>query len=376
MNHYTSQATLNLTLHKKRLIPKIARTFMDEYDKKADQNNLIESVDDPWNFIKFKDNTINKNIVYFTCIPYLFSESRSGPLIVIDQEVLEGNNSNLSHHNDLLNKYKREHGITNDDSEAAYDQGYEKYKNVGVGSYFNKVVLLEYVTTDNMETADIEEGTNSGGKNGNYEMVKGALLAHGYQKIYVNNFTRWTSKEYKRLAKLKAKKTATIVNGQIQSLDDLNDDSIKLGDTIKLYNRCLQDLHEDSNAIPYIYINGNFINGNANSSNNMRTTHQNLVQRYKDDKSLHVNDKDKHPDLYWERVNVDKLLQESTSFIKYNNIIILYNNWANPRLPFEHAIDIYRKFNCKMFIIDDAATDMMKLAYLQKKYYQIYCLYI
>ena len=158
-------------------------------------------LDDPWNFIKFKDNTTDKNIVYSTRIPYLFSESRSGPLIVIDQEVLEGNNSNLSHHNDLLNKYKREHGITDDDSEAAYDQGYEKYKNVGVGSYFDKVALLEYVTTDNVETADIEEGTNSGGSSGNYEMVKGALLAHGYQKVYVNNFAGWTSKEYKRIAK-------------------------------------------------------------------------------------------------------------------------------------------------------------------------------
>ena len=175
-------------------------------------------------------------------------------------------------------------------------------------------------------------------------------------------------KNIKDWQKLKAKKIATIVNGQIQSLDDLNDNSIKPGDTIKLYNGCLQDLHKDSNAIPYIYINGNFVDGNANSGNNMRTTYQNLVHRYKDDKSLHVNDKDKHSDLYWENANVDDLLQESTSFIKYNNIIILYNNWANPRLPFEHAVDIYRKFNCKMFIMDDAATDMMKLARLQKKY--------
>lgn len=151
----------------------------------------------PWDFINFNDSTKESdNIVYSTISPYDFSGNRSGPLIVIESEVLRGNNDSLPHHEDLLRKYRKEHGIETDDDDksAAYTQGYERLKNVGVGSYFNEVAVLEFIQ-------------------GNKEQIKQALINDGYQKVYLNNSLPWTSKEYKRIAnKFKIKRLLIKVN--------------------------------------------------------------------------------------------------------------------------------------------------------------------
>ena len=168
--------------------------------------NLLftEFMDDPWNFINFKDNTSNKNIVYSIRTPYYFSVDRSGPLVIIGDEVLRGNNTNLKHHDDLLRQYKKKHGIidNDDDEPAAYTEGYENYKNVGVGSYFNNVALLEYVAADNVDDINnIDEG-NVINNSGNLDNVKSALIAEGFKKVYINNNAAWSSTQYRRIAKL------------------------------------------------------------------------------------------------------------------------------------------------------------------------------
>ena len=150
--------------------------------KSLNQDQLFSKfIGDPWEFINFKDNTSNKNIVYSTRSPYDFSADRSGPLVIIENEVLRGNNDDLPHHNDILRKFKKEHEIE-DDSEAAYNQGYEEYNNVGVGSEFDNIALLEFIQ-------------------GNVDIIKQALIRKGFKKIYINNQSAWTSKEYKRIAK-------------------------------------------------------------------------------------------------------------------------------------------------------------------------------
>ena len=140
-------------------------------------------VGDPWDFIDFDDSTKEpKNIVYSTRSPYEYSANRTSPLIVIDNEVLWDKNEIFPHHEDLIKYYKKIHNIDDDDDiTIAYNQGYESYKNVGVGSCFDTVVLLELIQ-------------------GDINIIKSALINEGFQKVYVNNRTNWASKEYRRIA--------------------------------------------------------------------------------------------------------------------------------------------------------------------------------
>lgn len=51
-----------------------------------------EFIGEPWEFINFNDSTeAPNNIVYSTISPYDFSGNRSGPLIILESEVLRGN---------------------------------------------------------------------------------------------------------------------------------------------------------------------------------------------------------------------------------------------------------------------------------------------
>lgn len=156
-------------------------------------------IGDPWEFIDFDDSTEEpNNIVYSMVSPYEFSSDRSGPLLVIESEVLRGNNDSLPHHNDLLRKYRKDHGLETDEDEedtgAAYTSGYEGLRNVGVGSYFDEVAVLEFIQ-------------------GNDGQIKQALINDGFQKVYLNNSRAWTSKEYRRIAyKTKIKRLLVKVN--------------------------------------------------------------------------------------------------------------------------------------------------------------------
>lgn len=352
----------------------LADTLCNEL-RKIDKTVLFNQfVDDPFNFINFNDDIDKNNIVYSTRSPINFSSDRSGPLIIIGSEVLRGNNSDLKHHDDLVTKYKEEHGIAIDeDDRAAYTEGYDPFKNVGVGvgSYFGKVALLEYVANDSVQDLEVEEGSVIN-NNGNAEQIKNALIADDFTKVYINNNQAWTSKEYKRLAKLKAKKIATIVNGQIQSLDDLNDDSIKLGDTIKVHNTCMADLNS-ANTVAYAYINGNFIRGDT--FNTMRETHNNLFEKYRKDMQLHVHDQKKQSAKEWYYTSDNELMKMAVSFIKYDNIIFVYPNTTNYNLFQSIVSYVHSAFNCRVFIINNNCTELTRLAHKKGKHYELYRIY-
>lgn len=179
--------------------PVFAEAWIHQLSKLSIQKLFDGFFGSPWEFINFKDDVQKKNIVYSSISPYDFSSDRSGPLIIINNEVLCGNNSNLPHHNDLVTKYRNEHGISDSD-EAAYEQGYDQFASVGVGSFFNKIALLEFISEDHLNDIDIKEGETSN-NNGNINIVKNALINKGFKKVYINNNSAWTSNEYKRIAK-------------------------------------------------------------------------------------------------------------------------------------------------------------------------------
>ena len=156
------------------------------------------SVHDPNEMYKVNDD-INDEFIS-SMNPLAFSEDRISPLIVIDNDVLIGNNS--MHHESLIEKYKEKHHLTDDDinSRVAYDEGYDQFegKNVGVGSLFNgKVALLEYVTGELDENNIEGQQSNSG----NIKAIANTLKANGIQKVYISSVP-WNSPAiYKRVAK-------------------------------------------------------------------------------------------------------------------------------------------------------------------------------
>jgi len=132
--------------------------------------------------------------------PFDFSEDRISPLIIIDDDVLIGNNS--IHHADLIEQYKKKHHLTDDDlySDVAYDNGYDQFdgKNVGVGSLFNgKVALLEYVT-GKLDENNIEGQQDN---SGNIKAIANTLKANGIQKVYISSAPWNPLAIYKRVAK-------------------------------------------------------------------------------------------------------------------------------------------------------------------------------
>lgn len=164
--------------------------FVGELNFKKSFFDEEEGVD-PRQFYLLKDK---KDDIQFSSVsPYDFSEIRTSPLIVMGNEVLNRRTTDLTdlkiediHHQTLMDWYIEKHQIKNWDGTmyAMYDEGYNKYdeKNIGVGSEFGKVVLLEHIE-------------------GDVDLIKQVLINNGYKKVYVNNYAAWTSKEYKRIAK-------------------------------------------------------------------------------------------------------------------------------------------------------------------------------
>ena len=160
------------------------------------------SMYDPNEMYKVNDN-INDEFIS-SMNPLAFSVDRISPLIVIDNDVLIGNNS--IHHEDLIEQYKKKHHLTDDDikSNVMYDIGYDQFngKNVGVGSLFNgKVALLEYVT-GKLDKNNIEGQQDN---SGNVKAIANTLKSNGIQKVYISS-APWNSPAvYKRIAKKHSK---------------------------------------------------------------------------------------------------------------------------------------------------------------------------
>ena len=151
---------------------------------------------------------------------------------------------------------------------------------------------------------------------------------------------------------------------KITNLDDLNNDNIKINDTINTYNNFFQDIHS-INSIPYIYINGNLIKGLEQEIN--RESHKDLIELYKKDMSLHKNDIQKLPELMWQTISEDKLWPLAVSLIQYKNILIAYYSYFNNNI-INNAKQIAKFLNCRLFITNDSLTQLTRLAKKRKKY--------
>jgi len=176
---------------------RIALPLIKRKIERIEKTNSLSKYD-PNEMYKVNDD-INDEFIS-SINPLGFSGDRVSPLIVIDDDVLIGNNS--MHHFELIEKYKEKHHLTDEDidSDVAYENGYDQFdgKNVGVGSLFNgKVALLEYVT-GKLDENNIEGQQDN---SGNIKAIANTLKANGIQKVYISN-TPWSSSAiYKRVAK-------------------------------------------------------------------------------------------------------------------------------------------------------------------------------
>ena len=161
---------------------------------------------EPTDFLYVNDK-INDTINSSISATQFSSSGRTSPLIVLDNNVLLGNDG--EHHNDLLYKFEQEKFKEWLKDKTEYEQYHEQFdiarkyynaKTVAVGSSFsgNKVAILEYVSgTIPDRIIDGERKPNTG----NISAVVATLKAYGFKKVYLNINT--TGQEYKRLAKIK-----------------------------------------------------------------------------------------------------------------------------------------------------------------------------
>jgi len=179
----------------------IALPLIKEKIKRIEKTNNLSKYN-PNEMYKVNDD-INDEFIS-SMNPLAFSIDRISPLIVIDNDVLIGNNS--IHHADLIDQYKEKHHLTDNDidSDVAYGSGYDQFddKNVGVGSLFNgKVALLEYVT-GKLDENNIEGQQDN---SGNIKAVANTLKANGIQKVYISSVPWSSPAVYKRIAKKRSK---------------------------------------------------------------------------------------------------------------------------------------------------------------------------
>ena len=145
---------------------------------------------DPYEFYLRKDKIGDEQ--YSKRSPYEFSNDRTSPVILINDEVYTSKQID-AHHFNLLDDFKKKHNLPNDaDLGNISAIGINNkntdtdisIKNIAVGSNFNKVILLEYYS-------------------GNINEINATFLKHGFKKVYYNKDNTEIPNTYKRIAKLK-----------------------------------------------------------------------------------------------------------------------------------------------------------------------------
>ena len=169
------------------------RKFIELYNKEKPffNDNLEKDIVryDPYEFYLRKDNI--GDIQYSSRSAIHFSEDRTSPIILINDEVYTSNQID-AHHDMSLEEFKKTHNLPQDanlqvsaigigDNAADVTSDYKIY-NIAVGSNFNKVVLLEYYY------GDINE-------------IKYTFLKNGFKKVYYNKDNSEIPNAYERIAK-------------------------------------------------------------------------------------------------------------------------------------------------------------------------------
>ena len=138
------------------------------------------------------DNTLTSTIE-----PISFNKFRTCGIVVLDKKVLAKNKD----HVDIINDYReycKQHKVRNYNSNGNNILEEFGISTLAVGSAFGKAVLLEYITSSDVDT--INSGKISS-NNGNLDMIKSALKAKGYEKIYLQKGSPFVSRKYVRKAK-------------------------------------------------------------------------------------------------------------------------------------------------------------------------------
>ena len=172
------------------LIDNCSATLMKELSKKE-----IEL--DPNELANNKDN--KNDVIKVNTLPIDFPSIRTHPLLIFDNYVFTG--SKNDQHTDILEKLRHEPSQFKDYNKDGKNL-HEEFgiKNMGLGSSFGNTVLLEYISDGSKEK--LLDG-NIMSNNGNLQQVISALKNAGYEKIYLQNKSPFSSKNYKREAKRK-----------------------------------------------------------------------------------------------------------------------------------------------------------------------------
>ena len=173
---------------------KIIYEEINEFLKECDENNHMNSKEgyDPKEFYLKKDKIGDTQ--YSKYNPINFSQYRTSPIIVINDEVIT-KQSDYEHHSDLIEQYEKKYniklidlGLKSLNATNKIEHESPIIKDSAVGSVFGKVVLLESIQ-------------------GNKNNVKNVLKNHGYAKVYLAPEISYGIKQnlypYERVAKVK-----------------------------------------------------------------------------------------------------------------------------------------------------------------------------
>lgn len=121
---------------------------------------------------------------------------------------------------------------------------------------------------------------------------------------------------------------------------------------------------------PIIYINGNIIWGNKNSTINAaqanREYHSDLLLKYLNDMSLHKNDIVKLTAEEWKRQDVFSipLICTYVRLVTDDNIFVILYDEGNTDI----SQKFYQLYHKPVFVITDNATNLKRLAKTNQKY--------
>lgn len=189
------------------------------------------------------------------------------------------------------------------------------------------------------------------------------------QKIMLNDSIQleWNSKNLKQFLanyllnspywKLIINKLKIIKNIKLpSSLKEIINKNLKIGESLPIAERILHKELHSTYFIPLVYINGNIIWGNAQSTFNVsqahREYHNQIVTKYLNDESLHKNDIIKFSMDEWKKCD----LYNMPSICKYarivtNDNVFIFMYGTVEKDYNEISKIIYQKYNKLIFVI-------------------------
>lgn len=151
------------------------------------------------------------------------------------------------------------------------------------------------------------------------------------------------------------------------SLKEIINKNLQIGESVPITKHILSKELHSKYFIPIIYINGNIIWGNSQSTLNIsqaqREYHNQLVIKYLNDESLHKNDIIKMPINKWKKCdpyNISSICEYARLVTDNNIFIFMYGDIEKNCKKISEII--YQNYNKPVFIITDRATHLKRIA--------------